>query len=156
MSQYWTDIERTALEQARTLHDLIPVAMDIMGRMSPPICMLSGPLSTGGKGSLEENMRVFARAIHMLDEKGLAVFDQIPFQEALVRLTDHHNRTDYCHEMLDIFYWGVLESGRIRRIYFLPAWQTSIGASWEREMAIRLGIEVIDFPEEWAQELLTV
>lgn len=154
MSGYWTEVEKSALLGVSSFDEAADVALIILGRMSKlgkPIVQLCGPMSTGGFGTLELNMDHFRRAVDAAVDNGLTVFDQIPFQDVIVRLSDLRNSTEYNTDILDIFYRRIFESGHISKALFLPGWRTSKGATWEREFVSRLGLPVDEYPSEWLQ-----
>lgn len=141
------------MEGAETFEDLAEIAIDRLKEMSllgKPIVQICGPISTGGLGSLEKNIARFEKAIKIANDRGLQVFDQIPFEGSMKRLSAKYPKTDgYCLPILDIFYKKVFESGYVKTTLFLPDWQSSKGATWERKLVSGLGIEVRDYPLEW-------
>lgn len=154
MIHFWNEEDSNELEEADTFADLVPIALRVIKRMSPPLAMISGPVSTGGRGSIEANLHMLSAAVDLAYAKGHNVFDQNPFEAKLQELKNqcvHEN--GYCQELLDHFYKPIFESGAIKRMYFLPDWQTSVGARWERSQCERLGIEALDYPQEWLKEL---
>ena len=109
--------------------------------------MVCGPISTGGAGSLEANIERFNEAIFTLENLGQKIFNQIPFEKAIGRL--HVPGEDgYDWNILYHFYEPIFESGSIRRKFFIPGWESSVGATWERKQAAQLNIEVIDLAED--------
>ncbi len=145
--QYWTDSDKSATEVARSFAELLPTALSVIKRMPQPVAMVSGPMSTGGSGSIEKNVERFTRAVHALSQTGITVFNQMPFQEAMSRLLKRHNHTQaYYMPLLEDFYLPLFESGLITTIYFLPDWQSSTGAAWEHAQCLRLGIGIKPFP----------
>jgi hypothetical protein len=153
MKDYWTELEIQALKNVATFEEMVPVALTILKKMhllGKPIHQICGPISTGGKGSIEANMVYFHRAIQVAHEQGLLVFDQTPFQDAMVRLAaDHDARKEYCTDILHVFYRGVFKSGLVDTLLFLPDWQSSFGATWEWNEAKELGLTAKDYPAEW-------
>ena len=52
-------------------------------------------------------------------------------------------KTDgYWLPILDIFYKKVFESGYVSTALFLPDWQSSKGATWEKKLVSDLGIKM--------------
>jgi hypothetical protein len=95
-------------------------------------------------------MSHFHRAIDVAREKGLLVFDQTPFQEAMSRLVKaNQNSKEYCLDILHVFYRGIFKSGLVSTLLFLPNWESSKGATWEWEEAGTLGIKRELYPIEW-------
>ncbi len=152
---YWTGVEEEALTKITTFEEMVPVGISILQRMSESnkkIIQICGPMSTGGQGSLETNMAYFKKAVVTASQQGLCIFDQTPFQDTMVRLgADWTTRREYCIEILHIFYRGIFKSGLIKELIFLPDWQSSIGAKWEREEGQKLGLVITEFPQEWLQ-----
>ncbi len=101
----------------------------------------------GGKGSIEANLEEFNNQIKKLQDKGLNVFDQMPFEEPMHRLLIEFLKTrsknEYMDSILTEFYLPLFESGYIKELYFLPDWQSSNGAKWEHEQAKKLGIKIV-------------
>ncbi|MFZ6036571.1 MAG: hypothetical protein ACOYUK_05550 [Patescibacteria group bacterium] len=147
-NNYWTPADHSVVSAAQSFSELLPTALTIIRRMPQPVAMVSGPMSTGGAGSLEKNVSRFAAAIHNLNEAGITTFDQLPFQKSMIRLLQqHHHATSYYMPLLEDFYLPVFQSGLIARVYFLPDWHTSFGARWEHDQCEKLGIPQIPFPD---------
>ncbi len=157
MNEHWTEIEIQALAGVSTFEELAEVAVCIVGRMSATgkeVVQICGPMSTGGLGNLKDNMARFRLAIDRAAENGILVFDQIPFQNEIIRLCSFKEGQDkYDWEILEVFYKRIFESGYVHRALFLPGWEDSVGASWERELTTKLGLIVEDYPVEWLQDL---
>lgn len=49
----------------------------------------------------------------------------------------------YDHDLLEYFYKPIFESGLIKRLIFLPNWETSYGCKWEMDLALKLGIQIV-------------
>ena len=132
---------------------MIPVALGILRRMSAlekPIVQICGPMTTGGRGSLKANMAFFKKAQLVASDKGLVIFDQTPFQDAMIRLSlEWGKRKEYCMPILEVFYRGVFQSGYIAALYFLPDWERSVGSIWERKEGVKLGLTILEYPMEW-------
>ncbi|MBI2109413.1 MAG: DUF4406 domain-containing protein [Parcubacteria group bacterium] len=144
--EYWTHKEVEMVTNASSYKELRTVAFTVIGRMPRPIVQVSGPISTGGAGSLEENLKRFARAVSLLKREGRHVFNQIPFEPSIQKIKGiEEPNVDYAMGILEQFYLPIFETKVIEALYFLPDWQSSVGARWEREQAGRLGISVIDF-----------
>ncbi len=61
-------------------------------------------MSTGGQGCLAHNVVLFGKAIEVLQRRGLHVFNQLPFQESMLRIIELTKETGYCQAILDDFY----------------------------------------------------
>ena len=151
MNEQWTNEEVLALEGIQTFDEMVEVALVILKRMSErnkTIVQLCGPMSTGGLGDLGKNMKFFQCALEVLEGDDFIVFDQSLFQGAMIRLSKKEDHGAYCTPILEVFYRRLFESGLIKKTLFLPDWQSSKGATWERELAVRLGMGVEDYPVE--------
>lgn len=132
--------------------------MELRGK-GADFVIVCGPITTGGRGSVEENVRAIRLVIDYLgsyfEEK---VFDQLPYEATLWSLKDEWEAQEcnsgYCLPILEEFYLPIYQSGLIVRAYFLPGWESSFGACWEREQLMKLPIAIIDFPEENFDQLL--
>lgn len=158
MIQYepWIDEELASLKAINSFHDMVPIGVRVLRRIrqhGEKVVQICGPMSTGGKGTLAANMTHFKRAVAHARLKGVLVFDQTPFEDPIIRLSASAPREGYCHDILHIFYRSLFESRLITTLSFLPDWQSSVGAKWEYEEALRLGIEIEDYPCQWLEEL---
>lgn len=123
---------------------LAKVAAFVIQRMPPPVAMVSGPISTGGKGSVAANMRAMRKTIDNLSRKSVKVFDQTIFEPQMKKIAKA--RPEYsAHEtaLLEEFYLPLLKSGLIGLICFMPDWKSSFGARWEHKQAKRLKIDIM-------------
>jgi hypothetical protein len=155
-NRFWTEVEVEALDWANSFEELADIAIIILVRMKleapdREIVQICGPMSTGGLGSLEANMQRFRGAVEVAESKGLFVFNQSPFQDAMFRIGNWRGGMQYCTDILKIFYDKVFRSGLLNKGLFLPDWQGSIGTVWEWEVMPKLGIKVEDYPSEWLQ-----
>ncbi len=151
-SYYWTWQDYLLVEKARSISELAVIALRIIGLMSKPIVQVCGPLSTGGLGSLSANQERFSLAINILHHRSRGcyrVFDQMPFQGAMARLTERRRKSGYPREILYQFYLPIFKSSNIQLAYFLSGWQESVGARWEHQTAPKYGIRIKDFPDRW-------
>ncbi len=129
-----------------TYKDLFGVAEGVLGKMPPPVGQVCGPISTGGAGSVEKNLKRFAEAIADLRKKGIEIFDQIPFEAPMRRIMSSRELAGYDHALLNDFYLPIFESRLVHKFYFLPDWKSSFGARWEHEQGLRLGIDIEYLP----------
>jgi hypothetical protein len=123
-----------------------------MKRQHPEIVQICGPMSTGGFGDFQKNMVWFNRAVEVAINHGVAVFNQILFQEELIRICGWQVGAPYPMELLLDFYGKVLPAGYITKGLFLPRWRTSLGSRWERKLLVDLGPSVEEYPIAWIQE----
>jgi hypothetical protein len=140
---HWTTDDLKRLETATTYGAMKDIAFDILRRIPPPVAQVCGPISTGGCGSIEENLKAFGEAIADLVAHGKNVFDQRPFEEPMQRAKVIDPTHGYDLRLLDDFYLPLFESGLVHELYFLPGWESSRGARWEHEQAQRLGITIV-------------
>jgi hypothetical protein len=144
--------EQRALDLAQSFEGVGGVALSMLARHAwegHTIVMICGPMTTGGCEDFEQNMRRFRLAIEVAIRNGLVVFDQILFQEALIRVCGWKDGDPYPEELLTEFYGKIFASGYISRLSFLPDWHTSRGAKWERKIAQMLRIPTEEYPTEW-------
>jgi hypothetical protein len=155
MNHFWTDEEYRRLNRARSYEETAKVALVVLSRMSETgreVVQICGPMSTGGLGNPRDNMARFQLAIHRAQARGLMVFDQLPFQPTIGRLCGFkEGNGKYDWEILEVFYKRIFESGHVHRTLFLPGWEGSVGARWERELVTRLGLIVEDYPASWLE-----
>jgi len=144
--------ELETLKTVSTLDQLADVALSSLSRMKvtyQDIVQICGPMSTGGCGSFEGNMARFNRAIEVARMHDLAVYNQLLFQDAMVRICKWKEGQPYPTDILTIFHGRVLSSGYITKGLFLSGWETSVGACWEREFLTSFNIPVEEYPAEW-------
>lgn len=137
---YWKPEDFEKANRAKNLRELFDIAMAILNRMPQPVILVSGPITTGGRGSIPENLRVFAETIRSVRSSGKTVYNQLPFEDKISELA-RKSSVPYFQAVLDEVYLPLLKSGKIAKIYFMPGWETSTGAKWEYSVAETLGIE---------------
>jgi hypothetical protein len=150
--KYWTTEAYNDLERASEFSHLFPIALKVVQKMPQPLGMVSGPITTGGS-SIDENVKVFAKIIGALAKEGKPVFNQLPFQNIMIRLWHEWPEPGYCMPILTDFYLPLFESGYIKKVYFIPGWEQSFGASWEHAQCKKLGIERIHLSEQFIKIL---
>lgn len=143
-SEYYTPERLDLLKCARNYQDLLRVALDILEEIAQdngirPIAQVCGPISTGGRNSREENLRVLSRAINKLSSDGLAVFNQMPFESDMERVYKSDPSLQGVR-LLEEFYLPIFQSGFISMLCFIPGWSASTGTKWEHERAKELNI----------------
>jgi hypothetical protein len=154
MDKYWA-VYKEDLEMVSNFEYLTAVAVSVLYDMKKKenreIVQICGPISTGGLKSKQANIHRFKRAIEVSQEKGLFTFDQFHLFEAIDRIcqTGYKEVTGYYTDILEILYSGIFRSGYISKALFLPGWQDSVGATWERRALKYLGIPVEEYPPEW-------
>ncbi|MDO8516430.1 MAG: hypothetical protein Q7S28_04210 [bacterium] len=137
-----TKDERAILRRAETFEELRDIAFGSIRRMDMPfgVGMVCGPISTGGLNSIKANLAKFKATIDNLSVAGIPLFSQLPYETAMHRImqTPYYRKEE--RHLLDAFYLPIFESRLVRTHYFMPDWATSIGATWEHDQAVRLGI----------------
>ena len=141
--QYWEEKDWQDLEKSESMADMYVIAKRIIDRMPRPIAEVCGPIANGGLGSIEGNLNVFNDTIIHLQNRGLNVFDQMPFEIPMQNLKGKDNLDKLVESIQNDFYMPILKSGLISEFYFIPSWESSIGAKWEHKKAKELGIKII-------------
>ena len=141
-AQYWTPEDVEIINKATNFKDLYIVAEKILKKMPKPIVQVCGPIGTGGLGNVEDNLKAFDETIRSLQARGLNVFDQMPFEWPMQVIKFKLDPNIYPESILTDFYLPLFESGFISEFYFMSNWETSKGAKWEHEQALRLGIKI--------------
>lgn len=140
--QYWTDEDILLLEQAESTEHMLDIALRVLHRMPEPIGQVCGPISTGGRGSIVENLIAFNETILFLQSEGRIIFNQMPFEAPMQRIKTTLPPGEYATALLTDFYLPIFTSGLIKKLYFMPDWESSKGAKWEHDQAKQLGIEI--------------
>jgi hypothetical protein len=118
-------IETQETMETKLLKELAVKAIEELKYMSQPVVRVCGPMTTGGRG-YEENVRTFERAVAELRQSGYTVFDYAPYEPELLRIKASHSA------IMEDFHKPILQSG-YKTAFFLPGWNESKGATWERE-----------------------
>ncbi len=139
---YWTEEDMEMLDQAETVKKMLDIALRVLSRMPQPIGQVCGPISTGGKGSILENLIWFNETIVFLQSEGKIIFDQMPFEAPMQRIKTTLPPGEYATTLLDDFYLPIFKTGLIKKMYFMKDWESSKGARWEHDIAKELGIEI--------------
>jgi hypothetical protein len=159
--KHWTGEDQLALEIAQThsLSEITEIALRVINRFAGDVEMVSGPISTGGVGSVQGNLAVFGRAIEILtEEKRRRIFSQMPFERTMGEFAKYwlpkEPNATYCWPILLEFYGAVFASGRVTKMNFIYGWQSSFGASWEYTRCQDHGIEIEYLPESLSQRIM--
>lgn len=153
---HWEDHH---IQRAKTAEDftlLGELVCEVAEKMPKPLFMISGPMTTGGMGHYSKNILLFQHAIEEAREAGIHVFNQTMLEEHLQRLLRNwfasNPDSKYCTYVLTDVYETLLSSGHIQGLYFMPDWETSYGARFEREAAERLNLALHDYPIDWYEK----
>lgn len=141
--KYWEEKDWQDLEKAELMTDMYLIAKRIIERMPKPVGQVCGPVANGGLDSIEKNLEAFNETIISLQEKGLNIFDQMPFEIPMQEFKKRFPGQPGFDSIMNDFYGQIFNSGKITTFYFMPTWQTSLGSRWEHEEAKKLGIEII-------------
>lgn len=140
--------------------ELTAVALSEMRKFYNGADVVCGPISTGGRGSIDENFRVFCGVIAGLQKQGKQLFSQIPYEERISffrtrwRSEDPSRLHAYYMPILTEFYHPLIKTGAIRAGWFIPGWESSLGARWEHKELGLAGAERHYLTEEEVNELL--
>jgi hypothetical protein len=139
-----------------TLQELAAIAIREAQKFPGGCHIVCGPISTGGQGSPEANVRVLEKTIAACVTTMHPIFDQSPYEQQLAHFHNQWVAEDpeeragsYCEGILSHFYLPLLQSKAIVRTWFIPGWESSYGASWERRMSIEFGIPYADIDASW-------
>ncbi len=151
LSRHYTENHLAEIKKAKTYDELAVVGIKVLKSMPQPIGMVCGPVTSGGVGNVKENIRRLKYAMHKLTQEGKIIFNQAQFEDAMREFLTTYGKTKEESNLilLEGFYKRVFESGLLKILYFMPDWQSSFGATWEREQGKRLGLEIIDLPESF-------
>lgn len=140
--------------------ELVPLAIAELRKFSAGAEVVCGPISTGGRGSLEKNFEVFQATIKALQDLGRPIFSQVPYEERIFFFRKRWQDADpsragqYYMPILDEFYHPIIQTGLIQKGWFIPGWKSSHGAVWERERLEEVGATVVDLTNQWIDKIL--
>jgi hypothetical protein len=140
--QYWTDDDFLYLDTTKSIREVCDFALQIIDRMPDDVAQVCGPITSGGKGSIEANLEYLNFSIQEAQKKGLHIFDQMPFEQTLHRILREQTDAENKESILFDFYEPLFESKKIKKLYFVPDWESSHGANWEYKKAKELGMEI--------------
>lgn len=136
-------------EHARLLHSLANGAVARLKLLPAPVVRVCGPLTSGGYG-YDENLRRFRVAEERLKHEGKTVFDYFANNSDELHIKDAGIPWEL---VMEHYHKPILSSGLIAKAYFMPKWQTSNGASWERDYIENFtAMQIAELGEEWFEE----
>ncbi len=144
--------------KADSFAELTPLAIAELHKFSDGAEVICGPISTGGRGNAEANFAIFSGAINALQQQGRPIFSQIPYEERIFFFrkrwqdSDPSHAGQYYRPILLEFYGPLIRSGRIRKGWFIPGWERSVGAQWERRELIEMKAEICYLTDEWVAD----
>lgn len=149
---FWTSSDEDILFQ-ELVEIAIVYAKSIIGKSGKNLAIVCGPISTG-PGTIEEKLITFQKAIYLLQKKSKRekiIFDQMPFEDIFSK---YHNWLNgkKSNKILTHFYQKIFESKMIREMNFLPGWNFSEGATWERNTGIDLCFDIIHLKEDFVED----
>jgi len=127
--------------------ELAVEAIEDLKKLPQPVVRVFGPLTTGGFG-YEENAKRFLRSEAVLRAKGYTVFDYSKYEKTISKIYEPSLHTD----VMEYFHKPIIEADIIKEVFFLPKWEESKGATYERNLCEKLGITISEFPEAWFEE----
>ena len=107
---------------------------------------------------MEVNFTIFSGAINALQQQGRPIFSQIPYEERIFFFRKRWQESDPAHAgqyympILLEFYHPIIQTGLIRKGWFIPGWESSFGARWERERLVEMKAEICDLTDEWVAD----
>lgn len=151
LPEYWTKTDLMEARGALTYKELARVGLKVLSRVyaeakaeGKKVALVCGTITNGGKLSetvARKNLKRFAEEIARLRQRGLLVFNQLPFEEHLFRIRRMHPG-DGPDALLQDFYLFIFSSRLINIASFLLGWNKSYGATWENETLTRFGVEI--------------
>jgi hypothetical protein len=133
--KYWTDSDHQSLKQTTSFTELGLLAISIVRRFTGKVNMVSGPISTGGVGTIQGNKDVFMAVIEILAQDQKNIFSQMPFEDKIVELYKkwrlNNPQQSYCMPILEEFYEPLFSTGKVECLNFIYDWESSFGAKWE-------------------------
>lgn len=145
---------------ADSFAELLPIALEELHKFPEGCGGVCGPISTGGYGNPEKNLRAFAATIKEMLRLGNPVFSQAPYEERIFAFrkrwqdADSANAGQYYRPILDDFYLPLFETGLVKQAWFIPGWRSSQGAVWEHQQLKRLGADIKYLSEGWLNGIL--
>lgn len=138
---YYSPRDLEYIHGARTFEAMLNVALTVLKKMPRPVALLCGPISSGGFGSFEENVRVFENMITLLEREDKVVFTQVPLELQLqaIKKTLYFGGEGHLFTAL---YLPIIKSRMIGEMIFLPTWRTSAISRWQHREARRIRMPV--------------
>lgn len=149
---WWSHQEWEGLFSLTSPADAFVLAERILQRMEKdgrPIGLVCGAISHPDINQVERNFNVFKKAIGRLTFGGHLIFGQIGFEDFFCLWGENweeENPGVYPMPILEEFYEPIIERF-IGYQCFLPSWENSTGAKWERERAQKHHGQIFDLTD---------
>ncbi|MEK7630140.1 MAG: hypothetical protein AAB432_02030 [Patescibacteria group bacterium] len=146
-----TDEDKKDLLMVKTPADLIFVAkreLEVMRKLPGLTIQPSGPITTGGLGSKRKNMNRFVKTIRKMQADNFKVWNILPYEPAIDRLTKILKTTD-SHWIMRDFYEPIILSELIDAMAFIDGWKGSKGARFENRLGKKRGLTMIYLPPHY-------
>lgn len=154
MEEYFNKKHERQLESVSDYLSASNIALEIISKMPQPLNQVCGPITSGGKSSIKENLETFEKTIYKLRDQGEIIFNQLPFEKTLEKIWRNDNRKlrEKNLVLLKDFYFPIFKSGFVKSLYFIHGWKESFGASWEHEEASYLGLRTKYLPRDFLDQ----
>ena len=136
-------MDKFNVDEITFLEELKREEIEKIKAMKQPVVRVCGPLTSDGPEGYAGNARRLEQAVEILKSKGMSVWSVNGGEQKIKERQCSHS------SVCNYFHGPILESGLIQKAYFLPHWEESKGALFERETAEKVGIIIQEFPEEW-------
>jgi len=146
---YWLKQDFDKLDDAKTFADVGDVAVGVLKRLPNMLGQVCGPISTGGYGSIDKNLKAFTGTISKLISEENSLFVQIPLEDAIFRIKSTMGDKYDPLELLEKIYAPIFNSKKISKLFFIFGWESSFGARWEHDFAKKAGIQIIYLPKDY-------
>jgi hypothetical protein len=150
-------IDTPEMAETKTFNELAQIAANELEKIGDCV-VICGPISTGGFGNVQANIDALNKTVRYFRGCGHVVFDNLIFEVHIARLMQDWKKkgnTGYCTPILEDFYQIVYQTGYIKKAFFLPNWETSFGATWERENLPKWDIEIVDISDELLKRIMS-
>jgi len=144
---YLTDDEQAALMVARTMGEIVEIALAVLERMPQPVRWVAGPL-TSGRRTAEENRKRLHRTIFHYKEIGATTFNYLPFQRRAMQIASKVQEGGIQERLRDELYAPIFRSGKIAELRIMPGSDASLNVHWMRGFASAKGIPIRFIPTE--------
>ncbi len=119
--------------------------IDALARDGVRVVMVCGPMRGQPGDDARSNLAILRQKIDEISRRSgeEAVFNQTNYLESELEGAPHELELKF-----EIFYGGIIRSGKVAKIYVLPTWKTSAGTQREVAFATEAGIPIEILPQE--------